>query len=142
MIEVDQDQREGEIANISIGGAFIQCKKPLALNETFSITINIPDRQPIPAKVQVVWSNVNIPEDKVLRRGMGIRFLEIADDDRRYIQIQSQPPPTATWVKQNWEQQPQFQQTPAHLYFPTEIRWFCHSWNNGSMGELVLEKVG
>jgi hypothetical protein len=91
-IEVGQDkiQGEGEIANISLGGAFIQCKEPLSLNETFSIAINIPDRQPIPAKVQVVWSNSSIPDDKVVRRGMGVRFLEIADNDRKFIQTQSQ----------------------------------------------------
>ncbi len=95
-MEVGQDKIQGEIANISLGGAFIQCKEPLSLNETFSIAINVPDKQPIPAKVQVVWSNSNIPEDKVVRRGMGVRFLEIADNDRRFIQTQSQTlPPEA-----------------------------------------------
>lgn len=89
-IEVGQDKIQGEIANISLGGAFIQCKEPLSLNETFSIAINIPDREPIPAKVQVVWSNANIPEDKVVRRGMGVRYLEITDNDRKFIQIQTQ----------------------------------------------------
>ncbi len=81
---------DGEIANISFGGAFIQCKEPLSLKETFSIAINIPDREPIPAKVQVVWSNANIPEDKVVRRGMGVRYLEITDNDRKFIQTQTQ----------------------------------------------------
>jgi hypothetical protein len=29
-----------------------------------------------------VWSNSNVPEDKVINRGMGIKFIENSDENR------------------------------------------------------------
>jgi hypothetical protein len=33
----------------------------------------------------VVWSNIYGPDDKIHPRGMGVRFIEISDEDRRLI---------------------------------------------------------
>jgi hypothetical protein len=33
----------------------------------------------------VVWSNIYGPDDKINPRGMGVRFIEISDEDRRLI---------------------------------------------------------
>jgi len=73
-----------EIKNISIGGAFICCKKPLPLGEVFSLTILPPDNEPIAATARVIWSNVNVPEDKVVNRGMGVRFIKMSE---KHIQL-------------------------------------------------------
>jgi hypothetical protein len=34
---------------------------------------------------EVVWSNANVPEDKIVNRGMGIRFINNSDDDRKCL---------------------------------------------------------
>ena len=87
-METGQNSTPGEIKDISIGGAFIQCQQPLPLNETFRLTICPPNRLPIVATAQVCWSNSNVPKDKVVRRGMGVRFLEISEEDRMFVKTQ------------------------------------------------------
>jgi len=74
----------GEIINISLGGAFICCKKPLPLGEVFRLTMTAPDDEPVLATAEVVWSNVNVPDEKVVNRGMGVRFLKMSD---RHLQL-------------------------------------------------------
>jgi len=73
-----------EVKNISLGGAFIGCTKPLPMGEVFHMTMTGPDNEPVSATAEVVWSNANLSEDKVVNRGMGIRFLKMSD---KHIQI-------------------------------------------------------
>jgi uncharacterized protein (TIGR02266 family) len=72
------------VVNISLGGAFISCKKPLPIGEVFPMTMTGPHNEPVSATAEVVWSNANLPEDKVVNRGMGVRFLKMSD---KHIQI-------------------------------------------------------
>jgi uncharacterized protein (TIGR02266 family) len=78
---------EAEIRNISLGGAFICCKKPLPIGEVFRLTMIGPNNEPVIATAQVVWSNVNVPDEKVINRGMGVRFIKMSD---RHIQFVGQ----------------------------------------------------
>ncbi len=73
-----------EVKNISLGGAFIACSKPLRLKKIFNMTIMCPGGESLPFTAQVVWSNANMPEDKVVNRGMGVRFINLSD---RHIQL-------------------------------------------------------
>ena len=75
---------DGEIKNISLGGAFIGCKKPLPIGQFFSLTMTAPNNEPVIATAEVVWSNENFPEDKVVNRGMGVRFIKMSE---RHLQI-------------------------------------------------------
>ncbi len=75
---------EGVTLNISSNGVFIGCRKPLRLNETFSLVISAKDHQ-IGARAEVVWSNKYGPDDHISPRGMGVRFVDISDEDRRFI---------------------------------------------------------
>jgi len=36
-------------------------------------------------KAEVIWSNINLPDEMVLNRGMGIRFIQITKDDREFL---------------------------------------------------------
>ena len=83
-METSEGTVAGEITNISLGGAFICCKKPLPLREVFRMTMIGPDNEPVKATAQVVWSNVNVPEEKVVNRGIGVRFIKMSD---RHIQL-------------------------------------------------------
>jgi len=73
-----------EVKNISLGGAFICCKKPLQLRKVFRMTMIGPENEPVLATAQVAWSNANMPEGKVINRGMGVRFINMSD---RHIQL-------------------------------------------------------
>ena len=41
--------------------------------------------QDIGAKAEVVWSNKYGPDDHITPRGMGVRFLDISEEDQRFI---------------------------------------------------------
>ena len=62
--------------NFSQSNAFIRCTNPLPVGSIFSLKIYVPDKVPIDTKAKVVWTNVNVPEDRVVNRGMGIMFIK------------------------------------------------------------------
>jgi hypothetical protein len=61
------------IKDISPGGAFVTCR-PLPLSERFRIRIELPQGG-FDLEAEVVWSNANVPPDRVIHPGMGIRFV-------------------------------------------------------------------
>jgi hypothetical protein len=63
------------LQNISLGGAFVVCQNPLALKDQLNLDIDPPDSEALYLKAEVVWSNINVPDDKVVNRGMGVRFI-------------------------------------------------------------------
>lgn len=74
-----------QLKDISLGGAFVVCANPLPLGERFRITIDLPGRGPLELQAEVVWSNINVPPDRVINRGMGIRFIDNAEDKRKIL---------------------------------------------------------
>jgi hypothetical protein len=86
-IETAYGTIEAEVKNISLGGAFICCKKPLQLRKVFRMTMIGPENEPVIATAQVAWSNANMPEEKVINRGMGVRFIKMSD---RHIELVKQ----------------------------------------------------
>lgn len=84
-METSEGQIEVQLKDISLGGAFVVCQNPLPLNEQFSLIINASKQGPFALNSEVVWSNVNVPEDKVINRGMGIRFIQNTDADRQRL---------------------------------------------------------
>jgi len=73
---------EAALKDISLGGAFVICQNPLPLNQKFQITIDPQDRDTLMLNAEVVWSNINVPDDKIVNRGMGIRFIDNPDEIR------------------------------------------------------------
>ena len=73
-----------EVKNISLGGAFISCSKPLRLKKIFNMTMMCPGDEPLLVTAQVAWSNANMPEEKVVNRGMGVRFINMSE---RHLQL-------------------------------------------------------
>ena len=84
-IGTSQGTITAETKDVSLGGAFIACQEPLPVKEVFRLTMNVPDGRPISAMAEVVWSNSNVPADKVINRGMGIRFIQISDEHIQFI---------------------------------------------------------
>ena len=85
IVQHAEGDMEGETLNFSAISAFIRCPKPLRLNEIFDMTINAPSRR-LSVNAEVVWSNVNMPIDQVVNRGMGIRFIDNEEKDRQRLQ--------------------------------------------------------
>ena len=85
-IEKSGRNDEVQLNDISLGGAFVVCRKPLALNDRCMISILIPNQRPLRLNAEVMWSNINMSEDRVVNRGMGIRFIENKEKDRRRLQ--------------------------------------------------------
>ena len=84
-METAQGNVPVQLKNISESGAFVVCPEPIALNEKIRMTIDAPNQDPFPLKAEVVWSNVNVPEEKVVHRGMGIRFVENTKEERTQL---------------------------------------------------------
>jgi len=77
---------EGEVRNISSGGAFISCSEQPGLHETFRLVIKVPfERQYLLAKGKVARSNLYDPDDRTLLRGVAVRFTEISERDRELL---------------------------------------------------------
>ena len=80
-LETNSGIIKAETKDLSRVGAFVKCSKPLFPGEQFRMTIEIPEKDPISLKSEVIWSNSNIPDEMVVTRGMGIRFLQNLDED-------------------------------------------------------------
>ena len=77
---------EGEVKNISLGGAFVHCQEQPESNETFRIIIKVPhSRQFLRVSARIARSNIYNPEGTDEPIGIGVRFVEISEDDRQYI---------------------------------------------------------
>ena len=83
-METPEGMVEANVITIGPSGAFIRCEKPLPPGEVFHLTMTGPDNEAVAATAKVVWSNVNVPSDKVVNRGMGVRFMKMSD---RHIQL-------------------------------------------------------
>ena len=75
---------EGVTKDVSTRGAYVCCARPLRLNEVFHMSINSPEKS-LNVKAEVVWSNIYGPDDEITPRGMGVRFLKISSQDRKFI---------------------------------------------------------
>jgi c-di-GMP-binding flagellar brake protein YcgR len=77
---------EGEVVNISLGGAFILCQNEPKSNEVFRLVINISHhRQILRATARVARSSIYNPDGENSLSGIGVRFVEISDNDLQYI---------------------------------------------------------
>ena len=71
--------------DISLGGAFVACPDPLPLKERFYLSMEMPGEARLLLTAEVVWSNSNVPEERVVTRGMGIKFVDNHETDRHCL---------------------------------------------------------
>lgn len=77
--------REAELRDISLGGAFIRCDKPLNPNERSKLFIIVPNGKTCTVYFEVVWLRVDCSRGHVLPCGVGIRFTRVPRFDRQYL---------------------------------------------------------
>lgn len=86
LVKTNQGSTKGVTLNVTPNGVFIRCQRPLRLNEVVEISIHIPNSERVMAvKTEVVWSNIYGPDDEITPRGMGVRFINIGSEDRKFI---------------------------------------------------------
>lgn len=71
---------EASITSVTHGSAFIKTTAKMSIGEKFQLTIHLPDRSPLQLRAEVIWSNMHLPPEKVVNRGMGVRFIEVGED--------------------------------------------------------------
>ena len=74
-MEIGHTSVNVRLKDISLGGAFVICEEPVPLNEKLRIYIEVPDHDTFALNAEVVWSNMNVPEEKVIHRGLGVKFV-------------------------------------------------------------------
>lgn len=93
---------EGQVKNISIGGALINCRRLPDLEKTFHVAIEIPDYLfPIAAKAKQVRLNVFDSEEESTSPSyeLAVLFLDMSEEDRKVFHeaidraLRIQPPP-------------------------------------------------
>jgi uncharacterized protein (TIGR02266 family) len=85
-VKTDKGTMDGVTSDVTPNGVFIHCQKPLRLNVVFEVAINIPNSEhSITAKAEVVLSNRWGPDDEISPRGMGVRFIKISSEARKFI---------------------------------------------------------
>ncbi len=85
-VKTDKGTMDGVTSDVTPNGVFIHCQKPLKLNVVFEMIINIPNsKSSLTAKAEVVWSNRWGPDDEISPRGMGVRFVKISSEARKFI---------------------------------------------------------
>ena len=86
IVKTDEGSMDGVTSDVTPNGVFIHCQKPLRLNMVFEMAISIPNSEhSITAKAEVVWSNRWGPDDEISPRGMGVRFIKISSEARKFI---------------------------------------------------------
>jgi uncharacterized protein (TIGR02266 family) len=85
-VKTDKETMDGVTSDVTPNGVFVHCQKPLKLNVVFEMAIDIPNsKNSITAKAEVVWSNRWGPDDEISPRGMGVRFVKISSEARKFI---------------------------------------------------------
>ena len=75
---------DGEILDLSLGGAFIRCSATPNVNDKVYIVISAKGRL-ISITGEVVWSDVDKFNSKTALGGMGVSFKKILNGDRRFL---------------------------------------------------------
>ncbi|MBI3178294.1 MAG: PilZ domain-containing protein [Deltaproteobacteria bacterium] len=75
-----------EIANISLGGVFIEMREPLAFGTDVDLEFSLSaEVRTIRCKGFVVWSTVTSPERGGGRQGIGVRLMDIGVREMRIL---------------------------------------------------------
>jgi hypothetical protein len=78
---------DGVITNVSHRGAYICCDRKLTPREKVRIAIEHPDRAPLVIDAEVVWSRILSQDETCGLYGIGLRFIDVSDEDQRIIDL-------------------------------------------------------
>jgi hypothetical protein len=85
LIERSQGLMKVSLKEITLNGAFLTCPNPLPIGELFPMSILVQDQEPLKFNAEVLWNNQNVAADKIVSRGMKVRFLRLSTGDRKVL---------------------------------------------------------
>jgi len=83
---------DGIVRNISVHGAFIYYfephgkNRPLQLHKVVDLIIEATGVPPLYISAEVIWSNILSSDEKNTLIGVGLRFIEVPEKDRQFLQ--------------------------------------------------------
>jgi hypothetical protein len=84
IVNTNHGSLEGEVKDISVGGACILCPEKPIVGESISILLKPPGQRSIPVIGEKVWSDFfDIHYGTAF--GMGVQFTALSPEDRNYI---------------------------------------------------------
>ncbi len=87
-----KEQYSGFAEDMSIGGVFIATPRPLAAGTLLTLEFSLPDcPEPLKVKGIVAWARA-APSRLDQRRGMGIKFEDLSQRDKKRI---------SSWIEKN-----------------------------------------
>jgi hypothetical protein len=94
LIEKSRGIMKTSLKELTLNGAFLTCPNPLPIGDTFHAKIFMQERPPLKFNAEVMWNNKNVSADKIISRGMKVRFLQLSVEDRKILNdIVSNPVP-------------------------------------------------
>ena len=92
LLKKSQGVMKTSLREITLSGAFLTCPNPLPVGETFRLKILMDNPQPLQFDAEVLWNNKNVSPEKIVNRGMKVRFLQLSNSDRKTLgEIVSNP---------------------------------------------------
>jgi hypothetical protein len=85
LLKKPQGIMKTSLKELTPNGAFLTCPNPLPIGEMFPVKILIENQKPLKFDAEVLWNNNNISTDKIIHRGMKVRFLQLSNDDRKTL---------------------------------------------------------
>jgi uncharacterized protein (TIGR02266 family) len=89
-LRVDSDEKSSESGaspDLGEGGVFIRTPNPLDLGEQFLMKLHLAaEQEPVEVMCKVIWTNKYGKETRNLRRGMGVKFLDLKPDLQRKVE--------------------------------------------------------
>jgi hypothetical protein len=73
------------LRELTPNGAFLTCPNPPPIGEIFPLEIFMENQNPLKLDAEVLWNNNSVSADKIINRGMKVRFLHLSNDDRKAL---------------------------------------------------------
>jgi hypothetical protein len=85
LIERSQGLMKVSLKEITLNGAFLTCPNPLCIGEIFPVNILLKNHKPLKFNAEVLWNNQSVAANKIVSRGMKVRFLQLSTGDRKTL---------------------------------------------------------
>lgn len=88
MLRVESEEESlGASPDLGEGGVFIRTPNPLDLGEQFLLKLHLPgEEEPTEVTCKVIWTNKYGKETRNLRRGMGVKFLNLTPNVQKKVE--------------------------------------------------------
>ena len=85
LLKKPQGIMKTSLKELTPNGAFLTCPNPPPIGEVFPVKIIMENQAALKFDAEVLWNNNNVSADKIIHRGMKVRFLQLSNDDRKTL---------------------------------------------------------